>query len=258
MPPLMTWRVVSSPPMRMSSDSLRISSVVEAVAVDLGVDEHAHQVVGRVGAPLPRPPACTKLGVARDGVHRAAAISVLVVRSERRAPCRRTSAAGRRGPRRRRRACRRSWIIGSGAAMSRTKSHSPRSHTASMIASTTCADLRLAARAPAPGVKPRLTSLRRFQCSGSSMSIIIGIGPVVGPDAARVGEQRRAWLDTCDEVVAWRRPTRRAALVAVDRRVARGASAAPRAGCGPRTRRRRGRWCLPWIPARDLQRSDRL
>ena len=30
------------------------------------------------------------------------------------------------------------------------------------------------------GVNPRLTSLRRFQCSGSSMSIIIGIGPVSG------------------------------------------------------------------------------
>ena len=30
------------------------------------------------------------------------------------------------------------------------------------------------------GVKPRLTSLRRFQCSGSSMSIIIGSGPESG------------------------------------------------------------------------------
>ena len=49
MPPLMTWRVVSSPPMRMSSDSCTMSSSVEAVAVDLGVHEHAHEVVGRFG-----------------------------------------------------------------------------------------------------------------------------------------------------------------------------------------------------------------
>ena len=30
------------------------------------------------------------------------------------------------------------------------------------------------------GVNPRLTSLRRFQCAGSSMSIIIGSGPLSG------------------------------------------------------------------------------
>ena len=47
MPPLITWRVVSSPPMRMSSDSCSTSSGREAVAVDLGVHEHAHEVVGR-------------------------------------------------------------------------------------------------------------------------------------------------------------------------------------------------------------------
>ena len=51
MPPEITWRVVSSPPMRMSSDSWMISSSAEAVAVDLGVDEDAHQVVAGLGLP---------------------------------------------------------------------------------------------------------------------------------------------------------------------------------------------------------------
>ena len=93
-------------------------------------------------------------------------------------------------------------ISGSGAAMSHTKSHSPRSHTASMISSQTVADLVLAARAPGAGVKPRFTSLRRCQCSGSSMSIIIGIGPGVGPDAAGVRERRRVLRHGADVVVA--------------------------------------------------------
>ena len=48
----MTWRVVSSPPTRISSDSCSTSSGLEPVAVDLGVHEHAHEVVGRVGLAL--------------------------------------------------------------------------------------------------------------------------------------------------------------------------------------------------------------
>jgi hypothetical protein len=69
--------------------------------------------------------------------------------------------------------------IGSGAATSRTKSHAPRSQTLSMIAShlSRISPSRSRTR---PGVKPRFTTLRRFQCSGSSMSIIIGMGPESG------------------------------------------------------------------------------
>ena len=66
-------------------------------------------------------------------------------------------------------------IIGSGAATSLTKSHSPRSHTASMISSQparTSVSLSRTRR----GVKPLFTSFRRCRCSGSSMSIIIGSG----------------------------------------------------------------------------------
>ena len=70
-------------------------------------------------------------------------------------------------------------ISGSQAAMSMTKSHSPCSHTASMMsshASRTSASRSRTRR----GVKPLLTSLRRRKCSGSSMSIIIGSGPESG------------------------------------------------------------------------------
>ena len=64
--------------------------------------------------------------------------------------------------------------IGNGAAMSRTKSHSPRSHTAS---------IRVSHNRPIDGVlsstrlrvNPALTSLRRNRCEGSSMSIMYGI-----------------------------------------------------------------------------------
>lgn len=64
--------------------------------------------------------------------------------------------------------------IGSGAAISRTKSHSPRSQTASIKVSQsfsmdgTLSITRLR-------VKPELTSLRRNRCAGSSMSIMYGI-----------------------------------------------------------------------------------
>ena len=70
-------------------------------------------------------------------------------------------------------------IIGSGAAMSVTKSHSPRSHTASMISSHAFLISSSLSRMRR-GVNPLLTSLRRFQCSGSSMSIIMGMGPFTG------------------------------------------------------------------------------
>ena len=54
MPPEMTWRVVSSPPIRISSDSMYQLGVVEAVAVHLGVDQDAHQVVGARDSPAAR------------------------------------------------------------------------------------------------------------------------------------------------------------------------------------------------------------
>ena len=45
MPPLITWRVVSSPPIEDQQRLLDQRLVVEPVAVDLGVHEDAHQVV---------------------------------------------------------------------------------------------------------------------------------------------------------------------------------------------------------------------
>ncbi|CFE42618.1 Uncharacterised protein [Mycobacterium tuberculosis] len=63
--------------------------------------------------------------------------------------------------------------IGSGAARSRTKSHSPRSHTASIRVSHSAA-IDASLSFTRLRVKPALTSLRRNRCAGSSMSIIIG------------------------------------------------------------------------------------
>jgi len=62
---------------------------------------------------------------------------------------------------------------GSGAAMSQTKSHSPFGATRSMIPvqmrRIVCSWSRTRR-----GVKPFATSLRRRECSGSSIEIIIG------------------------------------------------------------------------------------
>ena len=70
-------------------------------------------------------------------------------------------------------------IIGSGAAMSRTKSACPCSHTLSRMAShtlrTACSLSRMRL-----GVKPSLTSRRRRTCSGASKSIIIGSAGLSG------------------------------------------------------------------------------
>ena len=74
--------------------------------------------------------------------------------------------------------------IGSGAARSQTKSHSPRSHTASINVSHSASilDSRSFTRLR---VNPELTSLRRNRCCGSSISIIIST------PAGRVGCRRR-------------------------------------------------------------------
>ena len=69
--------------------------------------------------------------------------------------------------------------IGSGAARSRTKSHSPRSHTASISVSHS-ASMDFALSFTCLRVKPALTSLRRSRCAGSSMSIMCGSGGLVG------------------------------------------------------------------------------
>jgi hypothetical protein len=64
--------------------------------------------------------------------------------------------------------------IGSGAARSRTKSHSPRSQTESINASHS-ALIDSSLSFTRFRVNPALTSLRRNTCAGSSMSIIIGM-----------------------------------------------------------------------------------
>ncbi len=70
-------------------------------------------------------------------------------------------------------------MSGSGAAMSWTKSHEPRSHTSSMISSHTTR-ARASMAAMRRGVNPALTSLRRRVWSGGSQSIIIGSGMNLG------------------------------------------------------------------------------
>ena len=62
--------------------------------------------------------------------------------------------------------------IGSGAAMSQTKSHSPCSHTASISVSHS-EPIDPSRSFTRLRVKPELTSLRRNRCCGSSISIII-------------------------------------------------------------------------------------
>ena len=70
-------------------------------------------------------------------------------------------------------------MSGSGAARSCTKSHSPRSHTAS-IRSSQIAAMRSPRARTCAGVNPALTSLRRLRWSGASMSSIHATGPVSG------------------------------------------------------------------------------
>jgi hypothetical protein len=70
-------------------------------------------------------------------------------------------------------------IIGNGAAMSRTKSAWPRSHTPSRIWSQ-IAPMEASPSLMRLGVNPSLTSRRRRKCSGASMSIIMGRGPESG------------------------------------------------------------------------------
>jgi hypothetical protein len=70
-------------------------------------------------------------------------------------------------------------ISGSHAAMSHTKSHSPRSATAS-ISRSVVRRIESSWSRTRRGVNPVLTSLRRWRWAGSSMSIIIGMGPESG------------------------------------------------------------------------------
>ena len=213
MPPLMTWRVVSSPPTRISSDSCSTSSGVEAVAVDLGVHEDAHEVVGRVRLPLrDRVRAerrCTPSSRSSPATYCSSValpLCALTMSSDqRRRSSRSSGATPSMSP---------IMIIGSGAAMSRTKSHSPRSHTWSMIASHDVADLLLAV-ADAAGREAPVDELAALP--------VLRVVHVdhhrdrtgVGPDAARVRERlrvlrrrehRRVRRET-PHAVAWRRST---------------------------------------------------
>ena len=70
-------------------------------------------------------------------------------------------------------------IMGSGAAMSRTKSADPCSHTRSMMASQIIRMPSSLSRIRR-GVKPSLTRRRRRTCSGASVSIIMGSASLSG------------------------------------------------------------------------------
>ena len=70
-------------------------------------------------------------------------------------------------------------ISGSGAAMSQTKSHSPFSQTASMISSQT-ERIFSSLLAHPPRREAPVDQLAPRPVPGSSMSIIIGIGPLSG------------------------------------------------------------------------------
>ncbi len=69
--------------------------------------------------------------------------------------------------------------MGSGAAMSATKSHWPRSQTVSMMESQARRSESSMARTRF-GVKPSETRRRRSTCSGTSNSIIMGSGGDLG------------------------------------------------------------------------------
>ena len=156
------------------------------------------------------------------------------------------------------------------------KSHSPRSHTSSMSACTirwmcgSCSRTRF-------GVKAFDTSLRRLRCSGSSMSIIIGIGPVSGrmppafenvagsdsislmwsylvmPQTPPSSSQYTGSLLAEPAQLAVRVP---APERAADDRVLRWAYVGHGRRCAPGgTENRRNIGCAPWGPASRAERS---
>ena len=107
MPPAMTWRVVSSPPMRISRVSPMHVLVGQPLAVDLGVQQDADQIVGRLDASLGDDPGRV-LVVGRHG----AVACCLAITSSSPTPlacraCPRSTAGRRGGPPAGRRACRR-------------------------------------------------------------------------------------------------------------------------------------------------------
>ena len=152
--------------------------VGQPVAVDLGVHEHAHQVVGRRRLPRGDRAAwrtrCIRHGCRRGDellLGRVAALRAHhVVR-----PAQQVVA-----------------VLGRHAEHVADHDHRQRrgevAHEVALAPLAHPIDERVArcrgapprCRARGVGVKPRLTSLRRFQCAGSSMSIIIGSGPESG------------------------------------------------------------------------------
>ena len=211
---------------------------VEAVAVDLGVHEHAHEVVGRVLLPL-RDRVRAELGVLRPWrASRRGTAPRWRCRSAR-SPCRRTSAAGRRGLRARRRACRRS-APSAAARRRRARSRTRPARTRwSMIASHLSRISLLAVAHPARREAPvhELAALP-----------VLGIVHVdhhrdrtrVGTDAARVRERRRILRRAEHRGVAGQAP-HVVRGVEVDGRVARASTCTSGAGRRRRTRRRAGR-----------------
>ena len=91
-------------------------------------------------------------------------------------------------------------IMGSGAARSRTKSHSPRSHTASMSSSQRRATLLLARPDPA-GREPSTHELASLPVVGRVHVDHPGERPGVGSGAAGVRERLRVAADGDDVVV---------------------------------------------------------
>ena len=176
-PPEMTCRVVSSPPMRMSSDSWRReswssrspSTVAWVRALMRSSRGRARRSATTAAAYSLKPANASAARSSRAGS--SPPVSARSMSSDQASSFWRSSGAKPRASP--------ITMSGSCAARSVTKSHSPRSQTASMISSQIRSRW---ARRPATrrGVNPALTSFRRSLCSGSSMSIIIGMAGLSG------------------------------------------------------------------------------
>ncbi len=110
-----------------------------------------------------------------------------------RTPGRRTTSTGSRVRRAARPSMSPMTAIGSGAAMSRTKSHSPRSHTASISESHSVLDARRLVHHPLAG-EAGVDELAAQQMCGVVHVDHVRHAGLVGPDAAGVGERLRIAL----------------------------------------------------------------
>ena len=189
-PPDSVWRVVSSPPINSSSTSVTISWSSSVRPIDLRVHQDAHQVVGRLLLA-----SCDHahhvLGVGGEGVHarpgnpprpQCCSSKVTMSSDHLRNISRSSGSTPSMSP---------MTAIGSGAARSQTKSHSPRSHTASISASHREPIDPLEILHPLSREASVDELAPQQMCRDRPSSIIIGGGVLVGPDAARIGEQLR-------------------------------------------------------------------